>query len=427
MGKTIARWINFDVESLSGTTTLTVLLDGSGGLAKTASGIKINAGSVTNDMLSGSIELSKLVETVIQADGGQDFTADQGMGNHKLTGLQNGTAQTDAINLSQLQGAVSGLDFQADVLDKQTDATLDPGATPTTGDRYIITNAGSLHANFGSITGVGDNDIVQYDGTDFIVSYDVSAEGEGALAWDESANVFQLWDGTSWEGFGGLSGVTAGDGLDKTSNTMFVKVSDLVGTGIEDDGSNNFRLATQGNGIAGGNGSTLSVNPDATTGGDTAPVTVGADGVGVDVTSLDGDHLGVDFTPTNYTPDSAPAEASDDDDLAAHLKGIDTALAAVGASGSPLHQYLVEITAGMITAGSFTLPSSPVAAKAVFVHPVGGPQQINKQTIGGVSVTPDFDVLNTDEVHINNNGTATGLSETFVEDDIVMVDYEAAS
>jgi len=164
-----------------------------------------------------------------------------------------------------------------------------------------------------------------------------------------------------------------------------------------------------------------------TTGGDVAPVTVSGDGVGVDVKSLDGDHLDIDFTPSEYTPDLSPPEADDVDSLAAHLKGIDNALAGVGGAGSPLHQYMVELTSGMITAGFFTLPSSPVAAKSVFIHPVGGPQQINKQTLGGVAVTPDFDVLNTTELHINNNGSATGLSAVFASGDIIMIDYEISA
>ena len=41
---------------------------------------------------------------------------------------------------------------------------------------------------------------------------------------------------------------------------------------------------------------------------------------------VDGDHLAVDFTPGNYTPSTAPAEAAHVDDLAAHLCGIDNAL-----------------------------------------------------------------------------------------------------
>ena len=42
---------------------------------------------------------------------------------------------------------------------------------------------------------------------------------------------------------------------------------------------------------------------------------------------LDGDVLDITYTPTNYTPDATPAEASDVDDLAAYLYGIDAALA----------------------------------------------------------------------------------------------------
>lgn len=48
-----------------------------------------------------------------------------------------------------------------------------------------------------------------------------------------------------------------------------------------------------------------------------------------DVGDIDGDQLDIDFTPSNYTPSTAPAEASDVDDLAAHLAGIDNKLAAI--------------------------------------------------------------------------------------------------
>ena len=93
---------------------------------------------------------------------------------------------------SQISGISGADDYQADVLNTQTDNTLDPGASPTTGDRYILTNTASLHANFGAITGVGDNDIVEYDGTNFVVAYDVSTKGEGAMAWDRAADHHEL-------------------------------------------------------------------------------------------------------------------------------------------------------------------------------------------------------------------------------------------
>ncbi len=203
-----------------------------------------------------------------------------------------------------IDNAIAGLDFQKDVLNKQVDATLDPGGTPTTGDRYILTNVSTLHANFGTITGVGNNDIVEYTGSVFEVAYDVSTEGEGVLVWNMNANYYERWDGTSWSEFGGLSGVTAGAGLTKTGNTLdvgagdgiavnvddvAVNVSALVGVGIQDDGSNNFRLGSQGNGIGGGGGSLLNVSPDSTTGVTVAPVSVGSNGVGV---HIDNDSIG---------------------------------------------------------------------------------------------------------------------------------------
>jgi hypothetical protein len=45
--------------------------------------------------------------------------------------------------------------------------------------------------------------------------------------------------------------------------------------------------------------------------------------------AIDGDLLPIDFTPSCYIPDASAPEACDEDSLAAHLKGIDTALCAV--------------------------------------------------------------------------------------------------
>lgn len=41
---------------------------------------------------------------------------------------------------------------------------------------------------------------------------------------------------------------------------------------------------------------------------------------------IDGDKLDIDFTPSNYTPSTSPAEADDVDHLTAHLAGIDDAI-----------------------------------------------------------------------------------------------------
>ena len=82
--------------------------------------------------------------------------------------------------------------------------------------------------------------------------------------------------------FNGAGSLFAGDGLSKTGNIFNIDVSDFAGTGIEDDGSENLRLAVQGNGIAGGNGSVLSVDRNTVGGANLASaISVTSDGVAV--------------------------------------------------------------------------------------------------------------------------------------------------
>ena len=55
---------------------------------------------------------------------------------------------------------------------------------------------------------------------------------------------------------------------------------------------------------------------------------------------IDGDHLDIDFTPTNYTPSTAPAEASHVDDLAAHLQGIDDSIGAANPKAAKVFTWV---------------------------------------------------------------------------------------
>ena len=76
--------------------------------------------------------------------------------------------------------------------------------------------------------------------------------------------------------------ITAGDGLKTggevdlgSSVTVNIDVSDFAGTGLEDDGSENLRIAAAaaGNGLTGGAGSALSIDLDGST------LSVGASGL----------------------------------------------------------------------------------------------------------------------------------------------------
>lgn len=194
---------------------------------------------------------------------------------------------TTAFVKSSVDNAITGLDFQKDVLAKQIDATLDPGSAPATGDRYLITNSVDLHANFGTITGVEDGDIVEHDGAEFQVVYDVSVEGEGALVWDRTSNSWQRYDGVSWDRFGGLAGVTAGPGIDVSGDTVSLDADNTTiynnGTGkaaVKSSVLAGQSMISQGSGD-GAWGSVQLDNADAVSG--ILPIANG--GIGADVTS----------------------------------------------------------------------------------------------------------------------------------------------
>lgn len=122
-------------------------------------GRQIKADSITNAEISASaaIDLSKLAEAVIQADGGQAFTADQSLGGNKLTNLGTPTADTDAATKAYVDAARAGLDVKQSVRVATTAAgtlassfengdAID-GVTLATGDRILIKNQSSGSEN----------------------------------------------------------------------------------------------------------------------------------------------------------------------------------------------------------------------------------------------------------------------------------------
>ena len=342
---------------------------------------------------------------------GDTMSGNLAMNGLRVTGLAAPDSANDAVRKVDLDTALSGLDFQPDVLDRQTDATLDPGATPAEGDRYIIGDSAALNANFGTITGVANGDIVEYDSTEFVVIYDVSVQGEGALTWNRGTDTFQFFNGTLWSDFGGLAGVTAGNGLAKEGNNISVNMgagvaqlpSDEVGIdtyadgglmltidGIADSTDTAAQLAVRadgstleratggirvkasgitqshlngsvaGNGIAGGDGVALSVVTPVESG-----IAVGETGVSVDRAELRNTFLGRDGVEamTGVLNLSATDQSAAGDTAAISKGHFDAAITAQDTANSNLETRLA--------AGYFVYDGSTPAASHTVTHNMG--------------------------------------------------------
>jgi hypothetical protein len=54
----------------------------------------------------------------------------------------------------------------------------------------------------------------------------------------------------------------------------------------------------------------------------------------------------------------------------------------------------------------------------------GGSVQLNKDALGVSGQTPDFQLRSSNQLHINNNGGATGLSGSIKKNSVVVVIYD---
>lgn len=193
----------------------------------TVSGVASGAASAASTAQGAAEAAQDTADNALARSGGT-MTGVINMGGNAISNVPSPANAGDAVNRAYVDTLFAGLDFQADVLGIQVDGTLQPSLVA--GARYIITNAADLHEDFGTIAGVQNNDIVQYDGSDWVVVYDVSDKGEGAMVWSRGASTFYFYDGTAWTAFGGLSGIEAGIGLQKDGNVLNV----LLGAGIAD-------------------------------------------------------------------------------------------------------------------------------------------------------------------------------------------------
>lgn len=168
---------------------------------------QVKDASVTNEKLAGSIALSKLAEAVIQADGGQAFTADQPMGGFKLTGLGTPSAGTDAATKGYVDNLTLGFSWKDSVRAATTGnvtlsgtQTID-GVALSVGQRVLVKNQ----------TAPEENGI-------YVVAAGAWARATDADAWDELVSATVVVDegtvnaDTIWR-----STVDAGGTLDTTA------------------------------------------------------------------------------------------------------------------------------------------------------------------------------------------------------------------
>ena len=101
----------------------------------------------------------------------------------------------------------------------------------------------------------------------------------------------------------------------------------------------------------------------------------------------------------------------------------ETGIAGQTGVGELTKQYMYRITPTDSTRGYFTVTPNPVNAQSVRVFPVGGFILVNKQALAGNPLAPDYDVINNNEIHFQNDGTATGLDGLLAAGDDVVVLY----
>jgi len=391
--------------------------------AKQLQGSTFDATEVDRVFTTAAIGLDRLEEAVIQADGGQAFTADQSMGGFKITNLAAPSAVGDAARKADVDAVAAGLNWK-DATKAATTQDLASESFGTTGVTYAngtsgvgatLTQDDANDGAFGSLDGIsisqGDRVLVK-DQTSSLEDgvYELTEAGDGSTTpWvltrvtdaDESGELDSaavlVQQGTThadqqyvqtadaptvgttsltWTRFGGLAQVTAGAGLTKTADTIDV-----------------------------GAGNGITVNADDVDVDPTALITGGA-------AEVDGDQIDIDLTPSNYTPDTSPAEVTDVDHLGAHLAGIDNALGSSG--GTPQQESVTtENITGTDTALADTLNNTPTSDAAVTLY-LNGILQIqgagNDYSISGSTIT-----------WLASTGTAVDMDTT----DVLIAIYES--
>jgi hypothetical protein len=260
------------------------------------------------------------------------------MGSNSITGLADPTAAQDAATKAYVDSLASGLDPKESVRAATTanlagyaagsitglGASLSiDGISLVSGDRVLVKNQSDAKQN-GIYTYDGTDQLDRASDHDGTPANEVSAgnftfveqgtqastgwvlQGDGILTLDtdllqwaqfSAAGAFTASLGVELVGNDFRADLLASGGLKLTGNEIGVEPADFAGTGLEDDGADNLRIAAQGNGLAGGAGSTLSVlaNVTETSTVLASAIVVDANGVSISVddSTIEGSLQGV--------------------------------------------------------------------------------------------------------------------------------------
>lgn len=181
-------------------------------------------GTAPRIWVNGSGALRLFNGTAIETLGGATafnylLAQDLDAGNHKITNLAAPVSGTDAVRKIDLDQALTGLDFQPDINGLES-------SFGSMGGRFIYED-GTKFTKVGFETvAAGDIVVVGGDGAITAIAYDISAHGDGALVWDQTRAIWLRLASGVWGEFGGLSGVTATSGLQKTGSDVSLKLAD---------------------------------------------------------------------------------------------------------------------------------------------------------------------------------------------------------
>jgi hypothetical protein len=168
--------------------------NGSGTFLINTAGQPVVSGTVISSTAFNALtaDLATGLSTCITKDGQTTPTANIPMGSNKITGLANGTAATDAVNLSQVQATTAKLLGSVSGTDTITAAATPALAAYAAGQMFYFVAAG---ANTGAVTlnidSLGAKSVTR-DGSTALVAGDI-ASGEVVMV---------VYDGTRFQTIG---------------------------------------------------------------------------------------------------------------------------------------------------------------------------------------------------------------------------------